>query len=92
MKKQQAMTKLQARASSEQLKVTAVTFVPFLLLWYLMSAVFAARVVAISPFWLPFIGDSAGPLNLHFIHWYFLSSFAINFPMMRLFGIGMSDN
>lgn len=86
MKKQQAMTKLQARASMEQFKVTAVTFVPFLLLWYLLSAVFGQHVVAISPFPLPLAGS-----QLTFVSWYFLSSFAVNFPIMRVFGIGVSD-
>jgi uncharacterized membrane protein (DUF106 family) len=87
MKKQQAMTKLQARASMEQFKVTAVTFVPFLLLWYLLNAVFAHHVVAISPWPLPLAGT-----QLNFVSWYFLSSFAVNFPMMKLFGIGMGEN
>jgi uncharacterized membrane protein (DUF106 family) len=87
LKKQEAMTKMQARASMEQFKVTAVTFVPFLLLWYLLSAVFGTRVVAVSPFPLPLAGT-----QLSFVSWYFLSSFAVNFPIMRLFGIGVSDN
>jgi len=87
MKKQQAMMKLQSRASMEQFKVTAVTFVPFLLLWYLFNAVFAGQIVAISPWQLPLAG-----INLNFVSWYFLSSFAVNFPMMRLFGIGMGEN
>jgi len=86
VKKQQAMTKLQARASMEQFKVTAVTFVPFLLIWYLLSAVFGGSIVAVSPFPLPLAGT-----QLSFISWYFLSSFAVNFPIMRLFGIGVSD-
>jgi len=87
MKKQQAMMKLQSKASMEQFKVTAVTFVPFLLLWYLFNAVFAGQVVAVSPWQLPVAG-----INLNFVSWYFLSSFAVNFPMMRLFGIGMGEN
>jgi len=87
MKKQQAMMKLQSKASMEQFKVTAVTFVPFLLLWYLFNAVFFGQVVAISPWQLPIAG-----INLNFVSWYFLSSFAVNFPMMRLFGIGMGEN
>ena len=87
MKKQQAMMKLQSKASMEQFKVTAVTFVPFLLLWYLFNAVFAGLVVAVSPWTLPLAG-----INLNFVSWYFLSSFAVNFPMMRLFGIGMGEN
>ncbi len=87
MKKQQAMTKLQARASMEQFKVTAVTFVPLILIWQLLSAVFGAHIVAISPFPLPFVGT-----QLNFVSWYFLSSFAVNLPMMKLLGIGMSDS
>jgi len=87
MKKNKAMVKLQSKASMEQMKVTAVTFVPFLLLWYLLNAVFGRHVVAISPFPLPFLGT-----QLTFVWWYFLSSFAVNFPIMRFFGIGMSDN
>lgn len=43
MKKQQAMMKLQSKASMEQFKVTAVTFVPFLLLWYLFNVVLRVR-------------------------------------------------
>jgi uncharacterized membrane protein (DUF106 family) len=86
-KKQQAMTKLQARASMEQFKVTAVTFVPFLLLWYLLNAVFGGHVVAKAPFPLPLVGT-----QLNFISWYFLSSFAVNFPIMRLFGIGTTSD
>jgi uncharacterized membrane protein (DUF106 family) len=87
MKKSQPMMKLQSRASMEQFKVTAVTFVPFLLLWYLLNAVFGHNIVAISPFALPLVGT-----QLNFISWYFLSSFAVNFPIMRIFGIGMSEN
>lgn len=86
MKKSQAMMKLQSRASMEQMKVTAVTFVPFLLIWYLINNALGGRVVAVAPFPLPIIGT-----QLTFFYWYFLSSFAINFPIMRLFGIGMSE-
>ncbi len=97
MKKSQAMMKQQSRASMEQFKVTAVTFVPFLLLWYLLSAVFGTHIVAASPFTLP-MGCTAGQIagenvkcGLTFISWYFLCSFAVNFPIMRVFGIGMSE-
>jgi uncharacterized membrane protein (DUF106 family) len=87
MKKQQAMTKLQARASMEQFKVTGVTFVPFLIIWWILNAVFGHHVVAIAPWPLPIAGT-----QLNFVSWYFLSSFSVNFPLMRLFGIGMGEN
>ena len=89
MKKQQAMMKLQGRASMEQMKVTAVTFVPFLILWYTLSAVFGSVVVANAPWPIlqPFIGN-----HLLFWQWYLLSNFAISLPMYKIFGIGMTDN
>jgi len=87
MKKQQAMAKVQARASMEQMKVTAVTFVPFLVIWYLLSAVFQQHIVAVAPFPLPLAGS-----QLTFFSWYLISSFAVNLPIMRLFGIGMGDS
>jgi uncharacterized membrane protein (DUF106 family) len=87
MKKSQAMMKQQSRASMEQMKVTAVTFVPFLLIWYLLNAVLGANTVAFAPFPLPIMGTS-----LRFFYWYLLCSFAVNLPLMRIFGIGMSDS
>jgi uncharacterized membrane protein (DUF106 family) len=87
MKKSQAMMKQQSRASMEQMKVTAVTFVPFLLIWYLLNAVLGANTVAFAPFPLPVMGTS-----LRFFYWYLLCSFSVNLPLMRIFGIGMSDS
>ncbi|MGA2628394.1 MAG: EMC3/TMCO1 family protein [Candidatus Bathyarchaeia archaeon] len=87
MKKSQAMMKQQSRASMEQMKVTAVTFVPFLLIWYLLNAVLGANTVAFAPFPLPIMGTS-----LRFFYWYLLCSFSVNLPLMRIFGIGMSDS
>jgi uncharacterized membrane protein (DUF106 family) len=87
MKKSQAMMKQQSRASMEQMKVTAVTFVPFLLIWYLLNAVLGSNTVAFAPFPLPIMGTS-----LRFFYWYLLCSFSVNLPLMRIFGIGMSDS
>ena len=87
MKKSQAMMKQQSRASMEQMKVTAVTFVPFLLVWYLFNAVLGHNPVAYAPFPLPVVGTT-----LTFFAWYFLCSLSVNLPLMRIFGIGMSDN
>jgi uncharacterized membrane protein (DUF106 family) len=87
MKKQQAMMKQQSRASMEQMKVTAVTFVPFLVVWYTLNAVLGRGAVAFAPFPLPFMGTT-----LTFFYWYLLCSFSLNLPLMRVFGIGMSEN
>jgi len=87
MKKNQGMMKQQSRASMEQMKVTAVTFVPFLIIWYLLNAVLGHYPVAFAPFPLPLMGTT-----LTFFYWYLICSFSINLPLMRVFGIGISDN
>jgi len=93
MKKSQAMMKQQSRASMEQMKVTAVTFVPFLIVWYTLNAVLGPHPVAYAPFPLPFLSTvtSLG-VPLTFFYWYLLCSFSVNLPLMRIFGIGMSDS
>jgi uncharacterized membrane protein (DUF106 family) len=87
MKKSQAMMKQQSRASMEQMKVTAVTFFPFLIIWQLLNAVLGPHAVAYAPFPLPLVGTT-----LTFFTWYLLCSFSVSFPLMRIFGIGMSEN
>jgi len=93
MKKSQAMMKQQSRASMEQMKVTAVTFVPFLIVWYTLNAVLGRSTVAYAPFPLPFLSTvtSLG-VPLTFFYWYLLCSFSVNLPLMRIFGIGISDS
>jgi len=93
MKKSQAMMKQQSRASMEQMKVTAVTFVPFLIVWYTLNAVLGHYPVAYSPFPLPFLSTMTSlGVPLTFFYWYLLCSFSVNLPLMRIFGIGMSEN
>ena len=93
MKKSQAMMKQQSRASMEQMKVTAVTFVPFLLVWYTLNAVLGPYPVAYAPFQLPFLSTlTSFGVPLTFFYWYLLCSFSVNLPLMRIFGIGMSES
>ena len=93
MKKSQAMMKQQSRASMEQMKVTAVTFVPFLIVWYTLNAVLGHYPVAYAPFPLPFLSTMTSlGVPLTFFYWYLLCSFSVNLPLMRLFGIGMSES
>ena len=89
MKKQQAMVKLQGRSSMEQMKVTAVTFVPFLVLWYTMSAVFGGVIVANAPW--PILQPLLGS-HLIFYQWYLVCNFATSLPIFRIFGISMTDS
>ena len=93
MKKSQGMMKQQSRASMEQMKVTAVTFVPFLIVWYTLNAVLGPHPVAYAPFPLPFLSTMTSlGVPLTFFYWYLLCSFSVNLPLMRIFGIGMSES
>ena len=84
MKRQSAMVKMSTRANLEQMKTTAITFVPLLLVYrVLLDAFPLTAAVAFSPIWVP--GADTGFFSM--IYWYFLSSFAIGIPLSRLFGI-----
>ena len=56
-----------------------------------------ANTVAIAPFPIPMMGPVSaigGVVGqpLRFFYWYLLCSFSVNLPLMRIFGIGMSDS
>ncbi len=87
-KKQQAINKLQAKSSFEQMKVSMVTFGPFLAIWYILNGFFRNAIVATSPFVLPIVNND----HLTFFYWYFIGSFALNLPLMRLFGVRMTED
>jgi len=84
MKRQAAVMKMSSRATLEQMKTTAITFIPLLLLYNVLITAFPFDVaVAFSPIMFP--GASTGFLSV--VYWYFLSSFAISIPLSRLFGV-----
>jgi len=84
MKRQAAVMKMSSRATLEQMKTTAITFIPLLLLYNVLITAFPFDVaVAFSPIMFP--GANTGFLSV--VYWYFLSSFAISIPLSRLFGV-----
>ncbi len=93
MKRQSAMVKMSTRANLEQMKTTAITFVPLLLVYQvLLNAFPLSAAVAYSPIFLPgadvsHVLFSAGAGFISMVYWYFLASFAIGIPLSRLFGI-----
>ncbi len=94
MKRQSAMVKMSTRANLEQMKTTAITFVPLLLVYrVLLDAFPLTAAVAFSPIWFPGAATvsttvfTAGAGFFSMVYWYFLSSFAIGIPLSRLFGI-----
>jgi len=80
MKRQAVITKLQGRMALEQMKVSAIFFIPFLAIFTLLSQFFGSTIVAYSPFRLPFLIDH----QLQFVTWYILSSFATSLPIAKI--------
>ncbi len=92
MKRQAAMVKMSTRATFEQMKTTAITFIPLLLIYNVILAVFGGHPVAYSPVYVPGATSSTeviktGAWVFSVLYWYFLSSFAISIPLSRIFGI-----
>jgi len=83
-KRELPMRQEQAKVSSARLKVTAITFVPLLAVYYLMASFLGGFgvVVAYSPVPIPYIVSSTGTMALFW--WYMLSSFTFSTLLTRL--------
>jgi uncharacterized membrane protein (DUF106 family) len=80
----------QAKVSTSRLKVTAITFVPLLLVYYLMATFLGGYtvIVAYTPVPIPIIAAPtliAGVFEVSLFWWYFLSSFTFSTLLTRLF-------
>ena len=91
-KKKPQMDSMRLKASSGRFKVVIVTWLPFIIVYYLMGdlvsgchfpSICVSGVVAYSPFpiGIPFIGGSVA-----LIWWYFLSSLSFSSLMTKLLG------
>ncbi len=90
MKRQAAVMKMSSRASLEQMKTTAITFVPLLLIYNVLLTAFPSHIaVAYSPILIPGanVTDGGAASFLSVVYWYFITSFVISIPLSRLFGI-----
>lgn len=79
----------QAKVSTARLKVTAVTFVPLLGVYYLMATFLGGYgvIVAFTPVPIPIIAAPtlvAGTFEVSLFWWYFLSSFTFSTMLSRL--------
>jgi uncharacterized membrane protein (DUF106 family) len=87
-KRELSMRQEQAKVSSARLKVTAITFVPLLLVYYLMASFLGgfSVVVAYSSIPIPYLvgGDSTMAL----FWWYMLSSFTFSTLLTKLLHTG----
>ncbi len=88
-KREMAVQQEQLRVQRARLKVTAVTFVPLLVVYYLMASFLGGYgvIVAFTPIPIPVIAgatQTAGVYNVSLVWWYFLSSFAFSTMLGRL--------
>ncbi|MDG6965195.1 MAG: DUF106 domain-containing protein [Nitrososphaerota archaeon] len=88
-KRELAVQQEQLRVQRARLKVTAVTFVPLLVVYYLMASFLGGYgvIVAFTPIPIPVIAaatQTAGVYNVSLVWWYFLSSFAFSTMLGRL--------
>jgi uncharacterized membrane protein (DUF106 family) len=79
----------QAKVSTSRLKVTAITFVPLLAVYYLMATFLGGYgvIVAFTPIPIPVIAAPtpvAGIFEVSLFWWYFLSSFTFSTMLSRL--------
>jgi len=93
-KKQAAIMRLQSKMMWDRMKVTLTFFIPFILVWNVLSRFYGElserMFTAYSPFiarWLlegpPLAG---GGIMISYFTWYLICSFAISLPTSRLLG------
>ena len=84
MKKKATIDKAQAAMTKNQFKPLLLTFIPFLIFYYVFNGVFgySQTTIAISPISIPYVGT-----DLNFWIWYLISSFSISALIQRVFNL-----
>ncbi len=88
-KKDLQMKQMNAKVSTARLRVTAITFIPFILLYYLMAGFLGgfSVTVALSPIPIPYIvsnfSGAVGDVPLFW--WYTISSLTFSPMLTKLF-------
>ena len=96
-KKQAAIMRLQSKMMFDRMKVTLIFFIPFLLVWNVLSGFYGklpdGGFTAYSPFratWLldgpRLFPDLLLPIKVTYFTWYLICSFATSLPVSRLLG------
>lgn len=83
--------KMRLSMSTGRLKATVVTYIPFLIVYYIMADVVVGGIstqVAMSPLPIPYIVSSTGGMALFW--WYSLSSFSFSFVLQKLLGTSIT--
>ena len=85
-KKNTQIQQMNAKVSTARLRVTAITFIPFIALYYLMAGFLGGFgvTVAHSPIPIPYIVSTTGTVPLFW--WYTISSLTFSPLLTKLFG------
>lgn len=85
-KRKPQMDKMRLKASSGRFKVFMVTWVPFIVLYYLMAELVGGYYapVALSPLPIPYIVSDDGSVAL--LWWYFICSLSFNTMLGKVLG------
>lgn len=85
-KKQAAINQMNAKVSTARLRVTAITFVPFIVLYYVMAGFLGgfSVTVANSPIPIPYLVSAQGTMPLFW--WYSISSLTFSPMLTKIFG------
>ncbi|MDG6900975.1 MAG: DUF106 domain-containing protein [Nitrososphaerota archaeon] len=85
-KKDLQIKQMNTKVSTARLKVTAITFVPFIVLYYLMAGYLGGFgvTVAYSPIPIPYIVSATGSIPLFW--WYTISSLTFSPMLTKIFG------
>lgn len=83
-KRELQVRQAQAKVSTARFKVTAITFIPLLGVYYLMASFLGGFgvIVAHSPIPIPYLVNADGTVSLFW--WYFLSSFTFSTMLSKL--------
>ncbi len=106
-RREKAVQKMQQNMSLSRMKPTCITFLPMILIFYLLNGVYnptingtaivyPVAIPAMNPSIIPLLGDYIGATKLggaiNFMAWYFLCSFGVNAVIQRLFGVAQQSS
>jgi len=81
-KREIQIMQIRAKMSKQQTKVMVITFIPLLLMWWVLTSFYGFTPVA----YMPLLGE---PVEINFVYWYLICSFFFNFLLSRIFNVEM---
>jgi len=83
VKKQEIrIMQIRAKISGQQTKTTLVTFIPFLIMWWILIGFYGNNPVA----FIPLLWERTG---IPFFFWYVICQFFFNFLLSKIFNVNM---